>query len=310
MSKPRISPRSLQFHISTLMVGMVVVVGTVVTAIAHFRTSAMVERAADRLVERNHQEAVAGLESLFRPGRVALEFLYLHPIMRAGSFEERMKSVPFLRTALDASSTVTSASIGYESGDFFLLRRVVGEAERAQLAAPAATAFVVQSRDRDRDGAWRGRYTYLDARLDAIATAERPEFVAFDPLSRPWYREAMAARGPIRTSPYVFFTTRAVGATVARPTQDGAGVVALDVEVADLSKMLGGLRTTTGTEVAMMEADGGLVAYPDESRLVQAGGEGGSRLAPIGEVGVPALAALAARLPSMGLARMDPGSVA
>ena len=50
----------------------------------------------------------------------------------------------------------------------------------------------------------------------------------FDPRTRPWYQRAHEKEGTVIVEPYVFFTTRAVGTTLARRTEDGAAVMGLD----------------------------------------------------------------------------------
>ena len=43
----------------------------------------------------------------------------------------------------------------------------------------------------------------------------RPGYV-FDPRTRPWFQLARGNDRPVLTEPYVFFTTREVGTTLAR----------------------------------------------------------------------------------------------
>jgi HD-GYP domain-containing protein (c-di-GMP phosphodiesterase class II) len=72
-----------------------------------------------------------------------------------------------------------------------------------------------------------------------------------------------------RTEPYVFFSTQDVGITLSAATPDGGAVVGVDLALADLSDHLADQRITPGTELALVDARGGLVAHERVADLVE-----------------------------------------
>ena len=70
------------------------------------------------------------------------------------------------------------------------------------------------------EGAIPGRSLPRRGSLAVLRDELRPDY-RFDPRTRGWYQQALATAAPVRTSPYVFFTTREVGTTVAQRSVDG-----------------------------------------------------------------------------------------
>jgi len=88
----------------------------------------------------------------------------------------------------------------------------------------------------------------------AIVKSERDPEDTYDPRARGWYQAAVERRGRVWTEPYIFFTSRTPGITVASPIigKDGTveSVLGIDIEITEISKSLsraslvGGNRST------------------------------------------------------------------
>lgn len=123
----------------------------------------------------------------------------------------------------------------------------------------------------------------------------KPDY-RYDPRLRPWFAEATVQPSTVLTRPYVFFTTREVGLTMAQRSVDGGAVIGLDVSVNDLASETQDLRMTPGTEIVVVDDQGNVVAYPDPQRAIVHEGQG-VRLSRVAELGAPSLARLYADLP-------------
>ena len=88
------------------------------------------------------------------------------------------------------------------------------------------------------------------------------------------------------TPPYVFFSTKDIGVTVAIRTARGDAVIAMDVTVNDLSRLLASLRITPASEIAIVDQTNHVVAYPDQGRLF-VNEKNHSRLSSLEELGIP-----------------------
>jgi|GEM_PF-1086439 len=235
--------------------------------------------------------ALQDLRRLEETARAAAEALAANPVSDLGDRAEREERLYALATVLRAVPGISAAYVGWPDGDFLLLRPI--GAEIAALEAPDGAAWLAQWA-----GSAGGRYDFLAEDLALLELRDRSD-IDFDPRSRPWFVEASAASSTIVTRPYIFFTTREPGVSAARRAASGA-VAGVDVSLWDLSLRLPHQRPGASTESAIVDADGGVVAYADIDRLRRrlAGSDGdgvtprGERLPSAGELGSPVLESL------------------
>jgi HD-GYP domain-containing protein (c-di-GMP phosphodiesterase class II) len=220
---------------------------------------------------------------LVDPAETQLRLLAHDPLLGADRLPARLDRLPIMAEALDSNRLLGAAYVGYPDGSFILFRPLPTEAARKMVEAPDAAATLVQSVTIPAAGQILGEWRFYDRNQHLLETRPRPGY-DFDPRSRSWYQRATADSGTIVTEPYAFFTTREVGLTMARRGVDGGAVIGLDVSVDDLSTAMDRLRGTPGTQLALVAADGAVLAYSDKERLAIPDGKG-VRLAHIGELG-------------------------
>jgi HD-GYP domain-containing protein (c-di-GMP phosphodiesterase class II) len=288
----------LAVHISTLFGVLLLVAGLAIGGLAYHRSVTMLTRVAADLFDRIAREMTEDVQGLMTPAEALVDVLAHTRIARARTLAERLDTVALMREGFAAAPQISAIYAGYATGDFFLARPVPDGADvRAKLGAPARAAYLVQSIEQRAEGKAVGTFIWLAADFVPLATENHPEYAAFDPRGRPWYLEGAKANGQIKTAPYVFFTTREVGITLARRAA-GKAVIGVDITLGAITAALARQRITPGTEIAIVSPDGRVVAYPDAAQVLRAGTAPGDapRQALLAEMGSPALVALAGRL--------------
>ena len=289
----------LHIHISTLFLVVIVIIGGLIGGVGYKLSSDTLTSAADDLARRISHETGNDLVNLIKPAEMATSLLRHDAITKAGTYEERRRRLHVLTDALAKSPAVVSIYVGYRTGDFFLVRRIENDRDRERFSAPPATAFVVQSIERNARPQ-RGRFVFLDAALRTIGEDERPAYVhSFDPRTRDWYREAVESGKLIRTAPYVFFTSQVIGTTLAMADEEGAAAIGADIRFETIGKNLERQKITPGTHVLIANQQGLTLAHEDMNRLVHVGddGSGKTRLKHLSELGIPVIAQAGALLP-------------
>jgi len=286
----------LHIHISTLFVILILLVGGLIGGLGYQHSRKLLETSANDQTLRISRETASEFNRLLGPAEMAVDLLGLSALTRATTLSERLQFRAPLREALKHSPALTALYIGYANGDFFLMRRLNDAAEAAHFKAPSGCVYLIQSIERG-NGHPLGRYLYLDAELQVLRDEERPEYPgSYDPRQRDWYRAAQAGSGQIKTPPYVFYANRRIGTTLAVRTAQGNGVVGADILLETLGHSLAQQKVTPTTEIALANADGRAIAYPDLARLVLPGEEGGRpTLARLEQLGAPAFTALMQR---------------
>lgn len=290
----------LHVHISTLFIILILVIGGFIGWLGHSVAGSILKSSASEMNARIGNDAESAFTSLIGPAEMATRLLSHSNIAVATTLDQRLADLDLMREALTDSEALTGLYVGYGNGDFFLLRRIQNAADRQFFNAPEPTAYLVQSIDRST-GQVRGRYLFLDAALKTLRVDEQPAYAAgYDPRKRGWYQAAMAAGGQIKTSPYIFFSTRQVGMTIANRSSRGeAVVIGADIRLATLNQLLGGQRPTPGSQIVLANRAGQTIAYPDAAKGIRLPSAPDRQpiLVGIGELS-PVFAALAGRLAS------------
>lgn len=106
-------------------------------------------------------------------------------------------------------------------------------------------------------------FTYLGSADGLIMrpTSEMP--AGYDPRTRPWYKDAMAAGTTTLTEPYVDAATGALIITIATPAQT-AGVVGGDLSLNALVKIINSLDFGGMGYAFLVSADGKILVHPDK----------------------------------------------
>jgi HAMP domain-containing protein len=233
---------------------------------------------------------------ILRPAENALNLLANSSLSEAGDIGMRLRLLPDFLRLLTADPGFDAVFIGYVNGEFMLIRPLEDSAERASYKAPPNAALLVQSITRDEAGAGQGEYRFYSADGTLLRVFPQPGY-NFDPRTRPWFEAAREANRTILTDPYIYFTTRTLGVTMARPVRDGGPVIGIDIMLQSIAAELAPLRITPGTEIALIDRFGRVIGYPDAERLIKSNPDSSLRLAGIQDLSSPALAE-AALLPS------------
>ena len=240
-------------------------------------TQSILVNAADGMVPRTQQFIEGALDQV-----VVSESLLSSNIVEdneelANYFGTRLANVPYL----------SGMFYGTTNGEFLFVSR----SDRGGPDGYRTKTISVQ------DGIRAVELDYSNAEFVVVESETDPNDT-YDPRTRPWYDGALATEGPAFTDPYVFFTSQTPGVTASVSVLDGeqlAGVVGVDIDLAQLSAFLSDLKLGDNGTAFIISSGGNVIALEDPDRITQDGGDG-FRLATVEEVGDPLLATTYKRL--------------
>ncbi len=267
----------LHIHITTVFLVLILTVGSTIGYLGYRNAHRILDTAARDLTAQIELGTIKELDGIISPADMVSRMVARDALIEEGSFVNRMRRVPVLREALRGSDALSSIYLGYPNGDFFFFRRLYDETERAGFDAPAGSIYMVQTIERDDDTAI-GRFIFFDESLRLLREDNRPDYAAgYDPRTRSWYRDAVAAAAPVKTRPYLFFSNRKVGMTLAAPASDSQVVVGADILLETLGKSLGERKFTPNTRIALVDLEGFVIAHEDVEALVTIPDEANAR---------------------------------
>ena len=148
--------------------------------------------------------------------------------------------------------------VGNSAGEFFYVMR-----SNEKVEGGTRTKVIRNGpRGREVELTWR-RPDY------AIVKSEQDPADNYDPRARDWYRSAVERRGRVWTEPYIFFTSRKPGITLASAIigKDGAteAVLGVDIEISEISRYLAGTSLLRGKSVYISTSEGKVIAHSSAS---------------------------------------------
>ena len=259
----------LHVHISAMFTFLLLLLGVVLGVFNYQQTTHIILDSSKKLFGYIEQDVQHDLLNAYQPIRHALNLLILNPDAMTDRVERRTELLqPFVQT-LEDNHTLSALFLGDDNGNFFLVRPLRDQATRLKVQAPPQANYEVWSIKRsEQQGTVESKKTYLDAHLTQLEQRSIPD-ETFDPRTRKWFIPAHAGQDQATTSPYLFFSTREVGTTLARRSATNT-VMGADVTLSQLSSTLANHQTTPGTQIVLFDSDGRAIAYPDFNKLLTA----------------------------------------
>ncbi|MBB1486990.1 HD domain-containing protein [Oceanospirillum sp. D5] len=199
------------------------------------------------------------------PAKSALQILSHDPLLQAETLNQRMARLPVLVEALQSNEVLSAIYAGYPNGEFFLIRKVTPIIQNKYHLGDNVS-FMLQAITQTPQG-MQGSWSAYDQQLQLISKKIKSDY-QYDPRTRSWYTEARKTDKQVLTSPYLFYTTREIGITLAQKARTGKAVIGMDASVKDLSAQLASLRLTENTELAVVDSGNRLLAYTDQNRMI------------------------------------------
>ncbi len=90
----------------------------------------------------------------------------------------------------------------------------------------------------------------------------------YDPRDRPWYKRAVSNNRITWTNPYVFYTARKPGLTVATPVYDensySKGAIGVDIQLDELKEFVTNLKISDHSILFISDHTSSMIAFPNE----------------------------------------------
>ena len=184
---------------------------------------------------------------------------------------ETSTALPLFKTALLELPQMDSIYVGFENGAWLQVRLLgeLNDEQRERLRATMVGADVAINLVRPTEsGALPMRRIFEDRQGDKVGQLDLWKY-GYDPRSRFWYRNTMAADRPMTSSPYLAFTIGAPVITLSAPLRGKVrGVLAADLKLDNFSRFVQAQRPGEHGTVLIFDSAGSLIAYPDFAQFI------------------------------------------
>ncbi|RRJ84562.1 HD domain-containing phosphohydrolase [Aestuariirhabdus litorea] len=277
---------TIQVQIATLIVALILILGVTLAWYNYSRTSEIIYGATNQLSSQIAERVIQQVNLTYGPVGNNLSILSLIGLERALNLEQRLTHIGTLHRALIDLPAMSGLQIGYEDGDYFILRPVTAYL-RTRFSPPDNAFLMVDNIDYAGEQSVFSRL-YFDEDYHLLSQTIEP-YTGYDPRTRIWYQQAISQQDTVRTEPYLFFFMRQVGINIARALPGNTAVIAADVTLQQLSATIAGAQFTPSSEVVVVDPQGQVLAYPDSKRIILQSSDDQVSLSHITQLGSSAL---------------------
>lgn len=177
--------------------------------------------------------------------------------------------LPYFHQSFIALPWMTSFYVGLNDGAFYMIQAIRdNELIRNVYSAPKDAAYAVKTLLPGVGGEIRMQFWFYDGDL-ALLDKRIENYDGYDPRKRSWYSDGIVAKKTVITAPYIFFSSRQIGITVAHSLDGGEGVVGADTVLTTISQLFEEQKLTPSTQIVMMEENGRFILSADLQDLDQ-----------------------------------------
>ncbi|KQV38066.1 MULTISPECIES: adenylate/guanylate cyclase domain-containing protein [unclassified Rhizobium] len=259
--------RPLRFHLSIIIVALLVAISVPIIWLAHRQGSAAALAAGEEQMKVLSRRTIESYEGVFGDGYSAINTTsVLQPMLSPPPAEMNAKR-EFLLKMLQSSPAIDGLYLGYPDGSFIqVVDMVENPAWAARLSAPEGATVAMRTIVSQSTGTLAS-WTFFDAAGKTVGE-KQIENSAYDPRRRPWYNTARTRDGPVSVGPYATASTRSLAVTLAMPMEkDSEVVVGVDVLLQTVSRLLAREMVSGNARGYVFDDERQLIVHSDPAEM-------------------------------------------
>ena len=174
----------LQISIAVVFTLLITVLGTTLVLYNYSKNKTITLLAAADLFDRITRQTATNIRKLYVPAEILVDATAQLEATEGESLAERLRLLKYFSESLRNNPNLASIYIGYENGEFFLIRAIRGNQQvRQSIDAPQDAYFAVQSIELMEDGKAQQRFLYYDEKPSLLGMSNILD-TNYDPRSR------------------------------------------------------------------------------------------------------------------------------
>ena len=177
----------LHIHIASVFVILVLIIGSTLAWVSYKQITRLTFDTTEILFAQTARELQLQFQKEYRPVTTSVRLLANAAIADANTVEERIKHIPILAEVIRNEPQITGFQLGYDNGDYFILRPLDSAHLREVFTAPEDAVFMADHISHRDGGDNQQLRFFLTEQLEFIGEPLK-SVSDYDPRLRPWYR--------------------------------------------------------------------------------------------------------------------------
>lgn len=254
--------RSISVHITIVSICLFFGLWAAVGWLSHAKMSEILTFSTQKSVAAMGANIEQDFLEAYRLVESSVEILSKSGLKDAQNLEQRLEFLPLMASVSLLQEQVSALKAGYANGDYFVVSNLQDAAGRQRFVATKDTQFVVDHWS-NNTGSTIHQRLFFSAKLEQIGPRVRSVNVAAqdndDHRQAAWFNQATAQVGITKASFLPFL--RSVGFTISRSVQNKAAVIAIDVTLKNMSKLLNKRVQRSSTELILTNPEGWVIGH-------------------------------------------------
>ncbi|VAW64489.1 Chemotactic transducer-related protein [hydrothermal vent metagenome] len=252
-------PRKFSLHVilATLFAVLILCVGSIIGVLNYTQTTKLLLSASDEIYDRASKEIVLNYRKTYNPVFNSLELLSHSSVSNSSTLSQRLKFMNVFVSAMNTEESIAAMQLGYDNGDFFIVRKLNTKELRKKFSSPEGAIFVIDNVSFNKNNQSSLLRIFMDESLQVIKRND-PIKTDYDPRERPWFKEAKIK--PKAIAPYYFYFMQKVGTTVTMKMKNSNTVIATDITLENISIGLENSKMTEMSELYLITSQGAMIA--------------------------------------------------
>lgn len=276
---------SIKIHITTLFLTLIFTLGGVLAWFNYLKVSEILISTSNRLFDHLADEVTDSIENDYFSVISNIKMLAETDLPALDDYNERSQYEAAMIALLENSPRIAAISLGYESGDYFIIRAIVSQHMKKQFSAPETAHFMVDHIESDETPR-KIRRKFLSQSKELIDEISYLD-TEYNPTVRPWFIQATKSDEPVTTNPYLFYFIGKLGITISYEDKKTGAVIAADLTLDELSKQLAGTYLTPSSQILLIDAERNLVAYQDIDKVLKVDASGKLKQSKVSDLYAP-----------------------
>ncbi len=245
----------LHVKISILFAVLMLIISSILIYTSYMHLAKVIRHVNKIAFDRILDDTAFCLETDFRKISSEMEILAKTSLTANDDEECAPDRLLLLKTALDNNECVNAVYVGYSNGDLLLIRRLKVLSGYEKYTPPADSYYVV-TRAKKNAGA---ELTFYSKSFNRLKTVTDTAYT-YDATSRVWYKQAVKAAEVIVSPPYVFYSTKAIGITMAMSNPVSLNVIGFDYTMDSLLSMITKYSLSDETRTLLINSSGQILS--------------------------------------------------
>ncbi len=259
----------LHVKISIIFAVLMLIISSILIYTSYLHLTKVIRHVNKIAFDRILDDTAFCLETDFSKISSEMEILAKTPLTANDNDGCAGDKVMLLKTALDNNECVNAVYVGYGNGDLLLIRRLEVLSGYEKYSPPSDSYYVVTRAKRNAGAV----LTFYSKNFSELKSVEDKAY-KYDATSRVWYKKAVKSTEVIVSPPYVFYSTKAIGITMAMSNLVTLNVVGFDYTMDSLLSMITKYSLSDETRTLLINSSGQILSGNYTEKLIsESGGE-------------------------------------